>query len=176
MAMKPEKMKTTVEVILPLFLSNHLGANEMAVSIFSGFMAITFVLSSILHGYLGDRNIVSPARLIPWNCLLVAGSGWFTMCSTDIRPILAGLAVFGVGLGGTLSPSCDALLAYCSRAPSLAAVSEPVVVAVFNDFWAFGLVVGAMLAGVPNEFDRVAQRSVLAVAGGSVALNAALFA
>jgi len=169
-------MKTTVEVILPLFLSNHLGANEMAVSIFSGFMAITFVLSSILHGYLGDRNIVQPAKLIPWNCLLVAGAGVCTVCSTDIRPILAGLALFGVGLGGTLSPSCDALLAYCSRAPSLASVSEPVVVAVFNDFWAFGLVVGAMLAGVPNEFDRVAQRQVLAAAGGSVALIAAFFA
>ena len=78
--------------------------------------------------YLGDRNIVQPAKLIPWNCLLVAGAGVCTVCSTDIRPILAGLALFGVGLGGTLSPSCDALLAYCSRAPSLASVSEPVVV------------------------------------------------
>ena len=44
------RTKTRRKVILPLFLSNHLGANEMAVSIFSGFMAITFVLSSILHG------------------------------------------------------------------------------------------------------------------------------
>jgi hypothetical protein len=166
--------KTAVEVILPLFLQNQLGANEMAVSLFSGILAVSFVVSSVVHGYLGDRQIVSPMQLLPVNCVLIGASGWAAVYWTDIRCIVLGLGVFGAALGGTLSPCCDALLQYCQR--SLAAVNEPVVVAVFNDFWAAGLVVGAYLAGWPNEFDRVAQRSILAGTGLAMAVIAAAFA
>lgn len=166
--------KTAVEVILPLFLQNQLGANEMAVSVFSGVLAVSFVVSSVVHGFLGDRGIVSPLQLIPVNCVLIGASGWASVYWTDIRSIVLGLGVFGAGLGGTLSPCCDALLQYCQR--SLSAVSEPVVVAVFNDFWAAGLVLGAYLAGWPNEFDRVAQRSILAGTGLAMGVIAAGFA
>jgi predicted MFS family arabinose efflux permease len=166
-------LKTTTEVILPLFLQNQLGANEMAVSIFSGFMAISFVLSSIVHGYLGDKGLVSPAKLIPVNCLVVAASGFGSMYYTDIRPILIGLALFGAGLGGTLSPSCDELLAYTGK--NIPDVPEVVVVTLFNDFWAFGLVVGSCLAGIPNEFDRIGQRATLGAAGCVVGAIGALF-
>jgi predicted MFS family arabinose efflux permease len=166
--------KTAVEVILPLFLQNQLGANEMAVSVFSGVLAVAFVLSSVLHGYLGDRQVVSPVQLIPVHCVLLGASGWAAVYWTDIRSIVLGLGVFGAALGGTLSPCCDALLQYCQR--SLSTVSEPVAVAVFNDFWAAGLVLGAYLAGWPNEFDRVAQRSILAWAGLAMGVIAAAFA
>lgn len=163
--MGAQASKTAVEVILPLFLQNQLGANEMAVSVFSGVLAVSFVISSFIIGYLGDKGIVSPVQLLPMNCLVIAASGFASVYWTDIRSIVIGLSVFGAALGGTLSPCCDAMLAYCRKAPSLSIASEPVVVAVFNDFWAGGLVLGACIAGWPNEFDRVAQRSILMGSG-----------
>jgi len=170
-------LKTAVEVILPLFLQNQLGANEMTVSIFSGVLAISFVFSSVMHGYLGDKKIIMPAKLVPLNVVLMAGSAGAVVYWTAIQPILLALGVFGYALGGTLSPVCDTLLQYCDEHPQLSyQVNEAVVVAVFNDFWAAGLVLGAFLAGVPNEFDRFSQRSILVVTGLCTTLLAACFA
>lgn len=171
-----QALKMALEIILPLFLQNQLGANEMIVSAFYAILAVAFVASSVAHGYAFDRGVLTPARSIPPNLALLAVSAAGAVYGTDIRAIVLSLVLFGGGLGGTLSPCCDALLAYCAKHPQLSGIGEAVVVALFNDFWAAGLVLGAYGAGVPNEFDRFAQRQLLVVSGAVVLAVAAGFA
>lgn len=166
-----QALKTALEVVLPLFLQNQLGADELAVSWFSLTFAVSFTVASCVCGYAAPS--VGLARIPGW-CLLMAGAAVLTVSTLSVQPTALGLILFGAGLGGTLSPSCDALLRYCQT--RLPGHSEAVVVAVWSDFWAAGLVIGSFLAGIPSEFDRLGQRNMLAATGVFVAVSAGVMA
>jgi len=154
-------VKTALEVVLPLFLQNQMGANARVVANTWVSFAIFFMAASMLWGYLMDRRLMHPVNMILQNLLLLAGSTAMVFYWRDIRTILTALALFGIALGGSVSPSCAALTEYCEVHPKLKFISEDLILALFNDFWAFGMVFGTFLAGMPNEFDDHTQIKML---------------
>lgn len=154
-------VKTTVEVILPLFLQNQMGAKANVVANTWFIFGVFFIAASMIWGHLTDRKLIHPVSMMLQNLLILGVSTAMVFYWRDVRTILSALALFGIGLGGTVSPSCAALTEYCESHPKLRDISEDLIVAVFNDFWAFGLVFGTLLAGIPNEFDEIAQIRML---------------
>ncbi|CEM09980.1 unnamed protein product [Vitrella brassicaformis CCMP3155] len=166
-------VKTTAEIVLPLYMQNEMAAKETLVSLLAGLLAVSFVVSSMFLGWLLER--VSARPMIFWSFFLMAFAVPLQIWWPKTLYIALFLVLYGVSLGGTLSPSCTAITAYAEHHDRLRNIPEDLIVAVYHDFWALGLVLGAALAGIPGEFDSGGQQRMLVGCGVGLALFGFLY-
>jgi MFS family permease len=164
-------VKAEIENILPLFADHRLGFDTMSIGFSFSAVALSFVASSVGIGLAWDsmkqrtRDLVVGSSLVLLSIFTTTILP-LTLITNDPTVFTASLAVYGIFLGLTITPSSFLLGEFVDALKD--SQSKDVANGLWNTIWELGGSLGFFVSGIPRSNDWHGEGMV--ISGSSLTL------